>query len=631
MKELWGRGLTYGILKDIDFVLRQGEIVVLMGPNGGGKSTLARLISGLVVPNQGKLTLINQGQEIPWEEVKPWQEVGIIGQHPRRQTIGATVQEELSFGLLNLGWDMGTVRKTIYSLAEKMGLESKLNQSPATLSGGERQRLVLVSVLAMEPSFLILDEAMSMLDAKSQEACLNLLREKNSPIGQLWITHDPKLALLGDRLWIMDKGNLLDVGAPQEKIMDKEFCQKYSLRFLGDGGFSRSSRDGDVWENYCRIQSLRKEKYSVRGRKSLQEELLLQDKLQEENQDDNQRKINQGISTKESKESKESTESTESAESKEGKEGKEARETKEILQWRKARYDSRLYLDEVIKEKTFLAILGASGGGKTTLLESAIALLKPTAGSFRAFGQDISEAKGELRQKVRLVLQEPGEYFIGTNVYDEVFYLSPKNPLKDWFSKWGRKFSATFKSKNSVKKAGEEKIVDEIKVEEKVVEKESIDANEIKKTLIERGLKPAGHGELGAEHGLESDLEGDLDLEYLKVFGLSSDKAYAYPETLSGGERQRVALAAALESLPEVLLLDEPLLGLDAEGSEMVLDLLTELKGRLTILYVTHNLWEIEGLPDEVWLIQEGKIALQCPGEDIKANLQTFKEAGVRC
>lgn len=578
MKELWGRGLTYGILKDIDFVLRQGEIVVLMGPNGGGKSTLARLISGLVEPNQGQLILQKQGQEVPWQEVKHWQEVGIIGQHPRRQTIGATVQEELSFGLLNLGWDMETVGRTIYSLAEKMGLEDKLNQSPATLSGGERQRLVLVSVLAMEPSFLILDEAMSMLDAKSQEACLRLLREKDKTMGQLWITHDPQLALLGDRLWIMDNGNLLDLGAPEEKLKDKEFYQKYSLRYLGDGGFSRSSSNRDVWENYCRIQSLRQEKSLVRGRKSFQ-----------------------------------------------------TKHTKVVLQWEEARYGSRLYLDEGIKEKTFLAILGASGGGKTTLLESAIALLKPTAGSFRAFGQDISEAKGELRQKVRLVLQEPGEYFIGTNVYEEVFYLNPKNPLKNWFSKWGRKFSGNLGRKNSVKKVGEEKTAADIKVEEKVVERERIAEEEAKNLLIEGELKPAGHRELRAEQGPESDLEGDLDLEYLKVFGLSSDKAYAYPETLSGGERQRVALAAALESLPEVMLLDEPLLGLDAEGSEMVLNLLAELKGRLTILYVTHNLWEIEGLADEVWLIKEGKIALQCPGEDIKVHLQTFKEAGVRC
>ena len=246
MKEIWGRGLTYGVLKNIDFDLRQGEIVVLMGPNGGGKSTLARLISGLVEPNQGQLILQKQGQEVPWQEVKHWQEVGIIGQHPRRQTIGATVQEELSFGLLNLGWDMETVGRTIYSLAEKMGLEDKLNQSPATLSGGERQRLVLVSVLAMEPSFLILDETMSMLDAKSQEACLRLLREKDKTMGQLWITHDPQLALLGNRLWIMDNGELQDFGSPEVKLQDKEFCQRYSLRYLGDGGFSRSSSDGDV-------------------------------------------------------------------------------------------------------------------------------------------------------------------------------------------------------------------------------------------------------------------------------------------------------------------------------------------------------------------------------------------------
>ncbi|AGA68338.1 ATPase component of various ABC-type transport systems with duplicated ATPase domain [Desulfitobacterium dichloroeliminans LMG P-21439] len=509
-KTLRGKNICYGVLDRIDFSLQQGEVVALMGPNGSGKTTLARILAGFIEPKEGELRLLQDGVIKPWTEVKRWQEIGIIGQHPRRQIIGATVAEELGFGLLNLGYEVKRVQKMVKEIAREMGLGAQLNQSPSTLSGGERQRLVLASILAIKPSFLILDEALSMLDERAQEACLAQLKEKGEGMAQLWITHDPELAAKADRLWVMREGKLLDVGLPQAALQDRDFCQSLSLRSLHrpillenrnlGSSNSESSNSGEgLGDKYFRIQSLR-----------------------HSGETDSKPPLSQG----------------------------------NPLEWQEANYPSRLFLTETIKDKSFLAILGPSGSGKSTLLESAIALIKPTEGKFCAFGQDVTFENRELRRRARLILQEPGEYFLGSTVEDEVFYLQSKKERKS---------------------------------------------------------------------------KADLNLAYLEVFGVPRKLATAYPERLSGGERQRVALAAALESLPEVLLLDEPLLGLDAEGWSMFRGLLRELKGKLTIVYVTHDLSEVRDLADKVWLIEEGKVSFNCPAKDIDGQVGRLKEAGVRC
>ena len=152
------KNVHYGkILNGVHFDWQQGEIIALMGINGSGKSTLARLLAGLIEPINGDISLAVDGITCEWNTVKRWQEIGLVGQHPRRQTIGATVAEELGFGLLNLGYDIHWVRNRVRELAANIGLEGKEDQSPSTLSGGERQRLVTAAIVALKPSFLILD------------------------------------------------------------------------------------------------------------------------------------------------------------------------------------------------------------------------------------------------------------------------------------------------------------------------------------------------------------------------------------------------------------------------------------------------------------------------------------------
>lgn len=512
MNQLWGTHISYGIIHELNFYLHQGEVVALMGANGAGKSTLARIIAGLIEPTSGEIRLVKSGVETSWFDLKRWQEIGLIGQHPRRQTIGATVAEELGFGLLNLGYGLKEAREIVNELAINIGLGDQLNQSPATLSGGERQRLVMAAVLALKPSFLILDEALTMLDDRSQEACLKLLKAQSEGMGQLWITHDPELARRADRLLVMKKGRLTDMGKPEKALNDSALCKEFSIR-QSERLSTLDVQSVELWRKFERALSRR-----VGVEQSGDTPILLKrgDSVQKPGE------VEEGY----------------------------------VLEWKDADYGTRLKITEKIRLKEFIGVLGPSGAGKSTLLDSAIALIRPSAGKFLAFGEEISKQSiNQLRQRVRLMLQEPGEYQIGRNVYHEVFYLQSRKERK---------------------------------------------------------------------------VNHQANLRYLEIFDISERQANNAQEQLSGGERQRVALAAALESLPEVLLLDEPLLGLDAEGRALFQSILKELKGRLIIVYVTHDLSEVVGLADRLWLIDEGRLTLDCPGKDWPMYMNQFKKAGVR-
>lgn len=223
MKVIEVQDVRYGkVLNGASFDWHQGEIIALMGANGSGKSTLARLLAGLIEPEGGEIRLTVDGTARAWNTVTRWQEIGLVGQHPRRQTIGATVAEELGFGLLNLGQDIHKVRSRVQELAASVGLEDKEDRSPSTLSGGERQRLVTAAIIAMQPSFLILDEGLTMLDTRAQANVMELLFQVREATGQLWITHDQDLARQADRLLVMDDGNLVDMGNPKEAFINSE-------------------------------------------------------------------------------------------------------------------------------------------------------------------------------------------------------------------------------------------------------------------------------------------------------------------------------------------------------------------------------------------------------------------------
>lgn len=498
------------ILNGVNFDWHQGEIIALLGANGSGKSTLARLLAGLEEPEGGEIKLIANGTHCAWHTVKRWQEIGLVGQHPRRQMIGATVAEELSFGLINLGKDLSWVRDKVRKLAFAIGLEGKEDQSPTTLSGGERQRLVATAILAMQPSFLILDEALSMLDARSQANLLDLLIEARPETGQLWITHDPELASKADRILFLENGKLMEVTDPYESFNDIPLKLQDCPRSVAGTTFLNSSKDSIQFEKVLNDPDQLKVSITL---------------------NDTKNSLNIDVDAAEG-------------------------QNPAILEWKQANFDSRLYLDKVIKAREFVAIVGPSGSGKTTLLESVVGFILPTEGQLIVYGEGLSKTYlNRLRRKTRLVLQEAGEYLIGRSVFHEIYYGDTKQDLK-------------------------------MKTQDK--------------------------------------------LSYIEGFGIPSRLAEVPPERLSGGERQKVALAAALRTHPEILLLDEPLIGLDIISRASIQGIISALEN-ITILYVTHDLREIVQDADRIWLVEKGNVVLDCPATCWQEHKAQLEAAGVRC
>ena len=161
--------------------MHSGELVGLYGRNGSGKSTLAMLCSGLLLPTSGR---VNVGElDTASRDPEIQRRVGVLFQNPDQQIVGVTVEEDLAFGLENLGVPRETMKLRICEISRKLGLEGYLERSTADLSGGMRQKLALGAVMVMEPEFLLLDEPTSQLDPWARQEFWEILEKMRSELG----------------------------------------------------------------------------------------------------------------------------------------------------------------------------------------------------------------------------------------------------------------------------------------------------------------------------------------------------------------------------------------------------------------------------------------------------------------
>ena len=207
---------THPVLKDISFNIPQGQYVTLMGHNGSGKSTLAKLLAGLLEVKQGSLTIdsiVLSMKTMP--EIR--KKLGIVFQNPDNQFIGATVADDLAFGLENRQVPHQDMQALIDTYAKQVGMSSFLHQEPTALSGGQKQRVAIAGVLAMQPKVLLLDEATAMLDPQGKNEIRELLisiRTRFPTLTILAITHDVEEAVLADRVLVLKEGELVYQGTP---------------------------------------------------------------------------------------------------------------------------------------------------------------------------------------------------------------------------------------------------------------------------------------------------------------------------------------------------------------------------------------------------------------------------------
>ena len=195
--------------------VREGEHLALVGPNASGKSTLAWMMNALLLPDKGYCTV--DGIDTSKNPAHARRKVAMVFQNPEDQIVSRNVRDDVAFGPKNLGLPPAEVNRRVKLALEALGLEEYADRNPHTLSGGQKQLMAIAGALAMEPSYIVLDEPTALLDGTGARAVRNAAEAlKRRGKGIIWITHDAEEALAADVISVLKDGRVLASGAPGE-------------------------------------------------------------------------------------------------------------------------------------------------------------------------------------------------------------------------------------------------------------------------------------------------------------------------------------------------------------------------------------------------------------------------------
>ncbi len=393
--------------------VQEGEFIGILGENGSGKSTFAKLLNALLEPTEGSILIAGMDtadQENIWKIRK---QTGMVFQNPDNQIIGTVVEEDVAFGPENLGIETNQIIKRVTEALEIVGMTAYRLQSPNRLSGGQKQRVAIAGVLAMHPQCIIFDESTAMLDPKGREEVLNAARllNKKQKITILYITHDMDEVIDADRIVVIHKGKLVLEGTPREIFSKGRSLQEYGLVLprmtelayrLNECGIDFSNTVLDQKEFVDEVN--RRKAYAK-----------LRDK-------------DSGFRTDPALQSgRAERESSLNSAMKYGL----------VLDHISYEYSpNTIYACSALKDVNlaigkgeFIAIIGHTGSGKSTLIQQMNGLLQPTQGTIYYKGQDIYDKgfnRTNLREKVGLVFQYPEYQLFAETVLKDVCF-GPKN------------------------------------------------------------------------------------------------------------------------------------------------------------------------------------------------------------
>ena len=233
------------ILKDVTFHVKQGEWLSIVGHNGSGKSTTIRLIDGLLEAESGEIII--DGDKLTLENVwEKRQHIGMVFQNPDNQFVGATVEDDVAFGLENQGMDYQTMFDRVQEALDIVGMQDFKEREPARLSGGQKQRVAIAGVVALRPDIIILDEATSMLDPEGRLELIQTVKKIKDQHGMtvISITHDLDEVALSDRVLVMKEGQVESTSTPSELFsradledlgLDEPFTNQVKATLMNSG------------------------------------------------------------------------------------------------------------------------------------------------------------------------------------------------------------------------------------------------------------------------------------------------------------------------------------------------------------------------------------------------------------
>lgn len=529
-------------IDEVSLDIEPGQFIAILGHNGSGKSTLAKHMNALLVPSDG--TMWVDGMDTK-EDEHLWdvrQSAGMVFQNPDNQIIGTMVEEDVAFGPENLGVPTEEIISRVAGALETVGMTAYSQQSPHRLSGGQKQRVAIAGVLAMQPKCIIFDESTAMLDPQGRKEVLQaahtLNQEKNITV--LYITHDMDEIIDADRVLVLHHGELVLEGTPVEVFRLKEQLKEYGLVLPNMTELTERLKEAGIMiqNPVLRMEDLIREVNRLRPLHgtAVTGGGMQERKIQKESngQSNAQQAITDGLVLDQV--SYEYSPKTIYA------------------------YQALHQVSLTIAQGEFVAIIGHTGSGKSTLIQQFNGLLQPTEGHIYYKGKDIYEKdykRAQLRGKVGLVFQYPEYQLFAETVLEDVSF-GPKNLGLPLLEIQQRAFQAI------------------------------------------------------AAVGLEDT-----------IYDMS-------PFELSGGQKRRVAIAGVLAMQPEMLVLDEPVAGLDPAGRRELLDMLKKLnEDGMTIVLVSHNMEDVAEYAKRIVVMDHGKIALDGDTTQVFRQERTLQELGL--
>ncbi len=226
-----GNEQQFDVVKNLNLSFDKGDFVAVLGHNGSGKSTIAKLINGILVPDNGQVMVDGISTEKETDVYKIRQKVGMVFQNPDNQIVASIVEEDVAFGVENLGVEPKEIRQRVDDALKTVGMYDYRMKAPHKLSGGQKQRVAVAGIIAMKPECIVLDEPTAMLDPSGRKDVINTIKKLNKEenITIILITHYMDEAVQANRVIVVDDGKIEMDGTPKDIFGDVEKVKSMGL------------------------------------------------------------------------------------------------------------------------------------------------------------------------------------------------------------------------------------------------------------------------------------------------------------------------------------------------------------------------------------------------------------------